>query len=376
MVQKGILMEVGKRHWIVMTPDGEFLKIPHPGREARLGEEVHFAVREKTSRLRWLRQNPWLMGGLAAAVLVIAMILPLFQPVDVNAQSYVYLDDTESSLVIGLNKDNKVISVDGVNGKGKKLADRIKGDMVFKGVHVDDFVTTLLAHAKTDYKGLLNTENGVFLSQMPSNSRILAGEELDFEGTLNNIKEKVGRNPELKDTQLLYTMSLPDELKSRAKEYGVSPTKYAWWLLACEEGYEIEISEIDNHSPDLVAILESFQERYPLTKAEWLEIMNRQDSEIKSDQGEPEDPKDTDPQQPPDEDKDHNSKGEQEKSGTDPGKERSTKTEPEPNEETPSEGGSEDPPSETRTGEDNDTSGTGGNGNSQEKENAPSDRKG
>ncbi|SIT18812.1 Anti-sigma factor N-terminus [Kroppenstedtia eburnea] len=366
MVQKGILMEVSKRHWIVMTPDGEFLKVPHRGREARLGEEVNFTLQETPGRWGWLRRNPWIMGGLAAAVLVIAMILPLFQPVDVNAQSYVYLDDTESSLVIGVNKDHEVISVDGMNSKGKRLAERIKGDMAFKGVHVDDFVANLLAHAKTDYKGLLNTENGVFLSQIPSNSKILAGERIDLEGTLNNIKEKVGRNPELKDTQLLYTMSLPDELKSRAKEYGVSPTKYALWLLACEEGYEIRIDEIDNHSTELVAILESFQEKYPLTEAEWLEIMNRHDPEMEPDQKKPADPKDSDLQQPPGEKKDHKSKGNQEKSGNDPVKEHPAKTEPEPEGETPSGGGSEDPPPETGTGEGNGSPGSDGNGSFQD----------
>lgn len=361
MVQKGMLMEVSKRHWIVMTPEGEFLKVPHQGREARLGEEVHFTLQEAPDRWGWLRRNPWIMGGLVAAALVIAMILPLFQPVDVNAQSYVYLDDTESSLVIGVNKDHEVISVDGMNGKGSKLADRIKGDMAFKGVHVDDFVTNLLTHAQRDYKGLLNTENGIFLSQTSSGSEVLAEKErTDFEGTLTHIQEKIGQNPDLKDSQFLYTMSLPDELKSRAKEYEVSPTKYALWLLACKEGTEIEIDEIDNHSAELVAILESFQEKYPLTEDEWLEMMNNQDPEIEPDPDEdPADSKDVDSQNPSDEDKDHKNEGKQDKAEKDPVKEHPAKKEPAPKEDKPkpSDKEVEDPPSDHGTDEDNSSSG-------------------
>lgn len=364
MVGKGILMEVSKRHWVVMTSDGEFLKVPHQGRVAQLGEEVNFTLQEEPGRFRALLRKPWFSGGLAmAAVLLIGMLLPLFQPVDVNAQSYVYLDDTESSLVIGVNKDKEVVSVDGVNAKGKRLAKRIKGDMTFKGVHIDDFIATLLARAKTDYKGLLNTENGVIISQVASDGKASSKQLGDLEGTLNNIREKVNRDPELKGTRL-ETLSLPDQLKERAKGYNVSPGKYALWLLVRDEGHKIKSSELHHRTvADLVTLLDGYLEENPPTKTEWLDIMRRQDPDSRPAVDEPDSKDSNKPQEPPTKGSDQGFRGDHnDGKGTNPGGDSSTTPTPTPEETPPSNGSGEDT-TEPAPGDkpDNGASGSGGN---------------
>ncbi|SMO70850.1 anti-sigma-I factor RsgI family protein [Melghirimyces algeriensis] len=299
-MNKGILMKVGKRHWIVMTSDGEFLKIPSQGTDGRLGEEITFTVDRGQEFFARFSRHPRMAVSFAVVILLIGLIAPLLKPVDVNAQTYLYIDintyhsltgssvkvsanhrkDRSSSLEVGVNKEGRVISVKGINQSGKALVQRVDRNLDFEGSHIDEFVTDVLIEAKK--AKLLNPQDGIIVSQVPKVSdRMILNHEEELEGTLKSIKEKVKEEPNLKDTQLdTVTLPIPDSVQDRAKQHKVSPTKYALWLLSQSKGHQVDISQIPGKSThEMMNLLSgSHTPQNPPEENEWVRWMNEFDS--------------------------------------------------------------------------------------------------
>ncbi|HWI52829.1 MAG TPA: anti-sigma factor domain-containing protein [Symbiobacteriaceae bacterium] len=109
---KGILLEMAGRQAVVLTPQGEFKKVPVPGGNWDIGEEIEYAeVRQQPA---WLR---WGTAAAAAAVLFVGSFVgwnqvSLAQPVAVVTV------DINPSLELTLNKVDQVLKAEPKNADG------------------------------------------------------------------------------------------------------------------------------------------------------------------------------------------------------------------------------------------------------------------
>lgn len=267
-MQKGIVMEVGPHYWVVMTPEGEFLKVPTDERSVEPGDEICFTLKKERLAL-FKKRRSWIASGLAVALVTLFLLIPVIGPSQAQADSYVYLD-LNPSLELGLDKTGKVIQVRPLNETGKKL---VKG-LDWKGFEVDRFVVTVLSKARAD--GYIRPQEGIIVSQTSSERNHVP----QTQRTLQSIKQSVERDPELNQEELkVFTLSLPDLLRKRAEEMGISPAKYALWMLSKRDGQPIGSDELMALSTsdlmkriDISPIL-----RNPPSKDEWEDWIEEDD---------------------------------------------------------------------------------------------------
>ncbi|MDA8442469.1 MAG: anti-sigma factor domain-containing protein [Peptococcaceae bacterium] len=112
---KGVVAQIEKNNFILITPQGEFVKARAAGRKPNLGQEIegeHFAP-------AWRK-----LALAAAAVLLIGLMLPFYPLLTASAQPAAYVSlDINPSVELGVNKQGSVIEVKAFNQAGKALLD-------------------------------------------------------------------------------------------------------------------------------------------------------------------------------------------------------------------------------------------------------------
>ncbi|HZW83894.1 MAG TPA: anti-sigma factor domain-containing protein [Candidatus Deferrimicrobium sp.] len=131
---KGIIAEVDKNKCVIITRDGQFLKVNNPSR-AIVGEEIEIS-QVSSSRMR--------LFSAMVAVLLLCLIIPSFNVLIASAKPVAYLSlDINPSLDLGIDKDGKVVSVKAFNSAGEKL---INASSITK-LKVDEAVQKLIEQA-------------------------------------------------------------------------------------------------------------------------------------------------------------------------------------------------------------------------------------
>jgi hypothetical protein len=105
---QGIVLEISKKHIILLTPEGDYRKVPHPGGDIRRGEELNLSLPPA---------RPKAVGALAllaaAALILIAIIpagIPLTTdlPVDGSPEPGYLVLDINPGLELTFNEDHEV----------------------------------------------------------------------------------------------------------------------------------------------------------------------------------------------------------------------------------------------------------------------------
>jgi hypothetical protein len=118
-VGKGVLLEMAGRQAVVLTPQGEFKKIPAPRGTWEIGDEVEFA--ESKGGPVWAR---WGATAAAAAVLMIGSFAG-YNQYTLTVPVAVVTVDINPSLELTLNKKDQVL---------KALPLNADGELVLQGV--------------------------------------------------------------------------------------------------------------------------------------------------------------------------------------------------------------------------------------------------
>ncbi|MBA4494913.1 anti-sigma factor domain-containing protein [Paenactinomyces guangxiensis] len=263
-MNRGIIMEVQTQHWIVMTPDGEFVKVPRSNPSAQIGEEVTFQAKRTAPRRSWIT---------AASVAVAAMlgfffIFPQLSPNEAHAETYIYLD-VNPSVAIGLDSENRVVEVKPLNYSARKLLGRID----YKNATADEFVVDFLVQARSH--GYLHKKDHLVLSGIQ--------EEKNSVTAIKNLEKAIKKNRQVGENNLglaVHTLSIPKKVSAKAAENGLSPTKYAVWLLAKKDGKDIPVEELGEKSitelaNDLEPVTEMLED--PLSETEWDQMIQTED---------------------------------------------------------------------------------------------------
>jgi hypothetical protein len=311
-VQKGIVMKIARRHYVVLTPEGTFLRVPKRI-DAEIGQEIQFEE-EKKPLLSFiaLPGKTAILGGVAAVLVLMAVLLPImWGPTDAHAETYVYID-LNSSLELGIDKNSQVVELRALDPAAEKLVQGLD----WEGVPINQMVVMVLNRAQE--KGYLKPHERIVVSQ------VVKGENKSeiSQKTLDQIKATIGGDPELNQSQVdFFTLPLPDILKAEAEKAGLSPAKYAVWILAMRNDLEITIEEMVELSMsdamdlvDLAPVL-----RNPPSEQEWEEWVK----EILEGEKETSDP-DSGDKGEPDQSKKSDEEDKQEDDGEKDGEHRST----------------------------------------------------
>ncbi|TCW38776.1 anti-sigma-I factor RsgI family protein [Laceyella sacchari] len=226
-MHKGIIMEVQSRHWIVLTPEGDFIKVPRTNPSLLVGEEITFQATKRNRR----RLVPAFVSVAAAAVLGMFFVLPQLAPDQVDAQTYIYVD-VNPSVEIGIDEERNIVELHPLNKTAKQLLDGEE----WKKESLNQFVIDFLGKAKQH--GYVQQKDQVVLSGYK--------EEKNSEETLDHLKTILDNKSKQENLQLeVRSLVVPKKVKSKASQFGLSPVKYAAWLIAKKEGKQLEAEEME-----------------------------------------------------------------------------------------------------------------------------------
>ncbi|TCS95976.1 anti-sigma factor domain-containing protein [Hazenella coriacea] len=284
-MQKGIIMEIHDRHWIVLTSGGEFLQVPKTNQSSQIGEEVSFQVVRQSSRRTWIS----IASTAVAAMLGFFFFFPQLFVGQPHAETYVYVD-VNPSLAIGLDHEGEVVEVRPLNKSAGKLVNQIKD---LNGQSADQAVVNILDEAKK--QGMLKQKDRVVLTGIK--------EEKTSATTINKLQNVIVESSKKQNLDLsVNKLEMPEKVQSKAEETGLSPAKYAAWLVAKKEGQDISVKEIEEKSltelaKDIKPVSDLLEK--PLTEKEWDQIIQVEEPENKDQPSEPtqnelEDPEQTD----------------------------------------------------------------------------------
>ncbi|HPT83014.1 MAG TPA: anti-sigma factor domain-containing protein [Limnochordia bacterium] len=139
MRHKGIVVEIApKGKVIILTPQGEFLKVPFR-KHVQVGQEIRYTPRRE-------RLSVWQLA--AAAVLFLALVgsWPMLserlvpQPA---VPAFTVTLDLDSSFELTVSADGRVLGVEGLNRSGRELAQNV--DVL--GTNVRDAILTLASRS-------------------------------------------------------------------------------------------------------------------------------------------------------------------------------------------------------------------------------------
>ncbi len=318
-MRKGVIIEVQPRHWVVLTSDGEFVRVPRRNMALEVGEEVKLGVSVNTfSSFSSSIRKPWVAAVSAgvAAMLGMFFVLPQMSPSEHgDTQGFVYLD-VNPSVAINLDKDENIIEVKPLNKSALKLL----RNKTYKNKQVDDFVEQFLHEAK--HSGFLHPKDQVVLSGYD--------DEQTSVKALHKIEAMIDEESKEEKLDLdVHTLKMPKEVKEKADQTGLSPAKYAVWRIANKEGKKLDVKDIEEMpitklAKDIKPVSDFLNK--PPSEEEWKEIIEEDEQQTEKEKAPAQEPdtdgdKSTDSAQDPaskdrDEQQKEESPGKKESDGT------------------------------------------------------------
>lgn len=230
--QRGIVLESAKRYSIVLTPDGVFQRL----RAGCLpvGKEVTFDERELA------KPNPSWWKLATAACLLLVLSACLWFPTHPAVAYWVSLD-ANSSLELGVDQHDRVITVQPVNEAGRKLAE---GEQL-RGKPVDQVVQRLVE--RSSVMGYYSTEEDTVVIGITAADTSNEGENA---GRVAELRSKLAKKTQTPNV-LVSTVSPAARQEARAN--GLSVGQYLTWQALKNNGILVEPQEIKNKGLGQVA---------------------------------------------------------------------------------------------------------------------------
>ncbi|MBD3920149.1 anti-sigma factor domain-containing protein [Paenibacillus sp. PR3] len=235
--RRAIVMEMSEKHLIVLTPSGEFRRVPRSGQvDADIGDEIILANRR--------RQIPRRAWAWTAAALVVLLLFPLVMVPTSKAEpivAYVTLD-VNPSVELGINDEEEVRELRGLNDEGKNLASGID----YKGKHAADVVASLVEKTSSviDAQAAAADHDIVIASVVVGNKLIDPDQfEVQLESDIHEAVTKV-----VPSSDNVTVISVPKEVRDEAERSGVSTGKMAVYLMAKSKNPKLKLDSLKDQS--------------------------------------------------------------------------------------------------------------------------------
>lgn len=140
-IVKGIIMEISDKNVVLMTADGEFLRVKKPPTAIALGDEITAAVSSKTTAYTHKKH---MMKYASIAALILVLLIPFVYFKQVYATVAYINVDINPSIEIGINRYNKVSETRALNDDGRRLLD----GMNLNGLDIENALDSVIDKAK------------------------------------------------------------------------------------------------------------------------------------------------------------------------------------------------------------------------------------
>jgi hypothetical protein len=239
---------MGGREAVVLTPQGEFKKVPVPKGTWEIGDEINFAETQQ--------QPIWAKWGLAAAAAAILLLAPLgyagFQQYQLSLPAAIVTLDINPSLELTLNKVDDVLSARGLNADGQALLQHINT----KGRPALDEVVEAATEAAVDLNKLdpADPTGAVLLAVAPTGDKTLPVDKAETirekakqaaADAVSQAAKKKGAEPKATVAGVVVT---PAEKKA-AETAGVSPGKYTFFEELQQVAPGVRLEDVKNTGP-------------------------------------------------------------------------------------------------------------------------------
>jgi hypothetical protein len=237
-MNRGTIMALNKRTAVVLTSDGQFVRIKRQA-QFEVGEEINDTIAVRS--LPRVRQRFLQAGALASALLLVLFGFLMFRTPPVVA--YVTMD-INPSIELGLDAQERVRELRAVNEDAQAIVAGLK----YRGENLES-VMNKLARKLVDHHILTLEDGEVVIASVPVRA---VGEQWETQVAqkmtqILNEATKRG-NPGLVATLDVTTVSLPVEVRDEAEANGVSSGKMAFWLVSKSQGHELTLETLKSQS--------------------------------------------------------------------------------------------------------------------------------
>ncbi|WP_276354769.1 anti-sigma factor domain-containing protein [Cohnella caldifontis] len=251
-MRRGTVMEKGGGSAVVLTPDGEFVRVKADG-DVAVGQEIAWSEADRlpaAGRAGIRRRGRWAAAGTSAAVLLLlAFSLWSFRTPAVVA--YVSMD-INPSIEMGLDAKERVLELKALNSDAEALVSRV----AYRKKSVEE-VTRTLAGKLTASK-ILDADEGEIVIASVRLRKVDEQWEAKVTGKIEQILKEAGTEESGSDVSAsgsltVETVFLPAEVREEAKQNGVSSGKMAVWLAAESAGHDVPLAELKEKSVKTIA---------------------------------------------------------------------------------------------------------------------------
>ncbi|TDL35239.1 anti-sigma factor domain-containing protein [Jeotgalibacillus sp. S-D1] len=143
-MKKGVVMEINKRHIILLTQEGEFLRVQKPSSSVEIGEMIYAKPIERNNSQR----SRWPAYSALTAILLLSFFL--LNPFTSN-KTYAYLAvDINPSFEFKIGPDGQVLAINELNAEAAKIVDDILWEEQTLSETIDQIISI------SDQEGYLN----------------------------------------------------------------------------------------------------------------------------------------------------------------------------------------------------------------------------
>lgn len=268
-MQRGIVIDIQSKHWVVLTEDGLFIKVPKQDSHVQIGEEVSYSY--TNAQMPAKRNWKIYLSGAVAAIFALFFLVSSFIEDQAFAETQLYVE-IDPGIEIGLNDKMEVVRVRPLKEEAKKLLNQSD----WKRESAVKFVVHYLKRAKK--QGYLQKNDEIVLSAI--------NDKKSNQSTLYSIRSTIEQDPEIGKDALsldIFTFSLPEVILKKAGSTGLTPGKYGVWLLSRRSGKEIPLDQVSKMPISDLKVDDNLL-NHPPTEKEWKEIVGKVEKETETEQ--------------------------------------------------------------------------------------------
>ncbi|MBD7962790.1 anti-sigma-I factor RsgI family protein [Fictibacillus norfolkensis] len=234
-MNKAIIVEVNKRHVIVLAEGGEFKKIKNTNASYMVGQEIRLPVKQENKRSIFSIFVNW-KTGTAVALAIFLLFFQVLSPIS-GPGAYAYVGiNMDPSLELKIDEEMRVLDILAYNQQGHMVLDRLD-DWENEKI---DHVTDLIFDTCEDL-GYLKSKEEVLITTTLS-EEIPADKEKEIKQQVNKVMTEKAKKNSIEMT----TIVMSSKEREQSKKMKMSPGHYAIYKAAKKSGMSITKNEISN----------------------------------------------------------------------------------------------------------------------------------
>ncbi|MFC0187743.1 anti-sigma factor domain-containing protein [Fictibacillus aquaticus] len=235
-MSKAIIVELNKKHAIVLAEGGSFIKVPRKSSYKTIGQEIDASgmIQQKLRGFSFLNWKTSLAAAAAALMLFFQFFYP-FTGQEVYASVSM---EMEPSIEIEINKDLNVVDIQTYNEQGEDVLKSIDN---WRGQPIT--AVTKKIFKLSSAKGFIKPHQEVLIATTITED-ISTKEETAIKKHVSTLMQKEAKKQNLEMTSVV----LSKKEKMKAAEYGISPGQYAILAAAKQKGHHMTANEVKNKS--------------------------------------------------------------------------------------------------------------------------------